>query len=213
MSARESCKWCTRPIATDADYESIAEGEGRHLCWSEFGNDPDCEGVDGAEDIITDLRAQLDAVTAERGALKGERYEIMAEAIARFAHWGQVRRNGAPYITHPEAVAKSVESRLRPIAWLHDVVEDTDYPIDALMAAGFPPYITTAVAALTKHGFVPYEDHVRAMLRCPDAVVVKRADIAHNLSDEPTARQREKYARALAILAPPPAIDETKGTT
>lgn len=96
MSARESCKWCARPIATDADYESIAEGEGRHLCWSEFGNDPDCEGVDGAEDIITNLRAQLAAVTAERDEARQERDQLGSDLLAA-ADRGETKPDESEY--------------------------------------------------------------------------------------------------------------------
>ena len=52
------------------------------------------------------------------------------------AHAGVRRLSGEPYIMHPVAVAKIVAEELRlganPIiaAFLHDVVEDTDYTID-----------------------------------------------------------------------------------
>ena len=59
-----------------------------------------------------------------------------AYALAREAHMEQRRKSGEPYIMHPVAVAKIVAEELRlganPIiaAFLHDVVEDTNYTIE-----------------------------------------------------------------------------------
>ena len=50
----------------------------------------------------------------------------LAEEIAREAHFGAVDKAGKPYIEHPERVAGRLEHpRLKVIAWLHDVVEDS----------------------------------------------------------------------------------------
>ena len=55
--------------------------------------------------------------------------------LARIAHAGQKRKSGEPYIFHPIAVADIVAGELmlgaNPViaAFLHDVVEDTDYTI------------------------------------------------------------------------------------
>lgn len=59
-----------------------------------------------------------------------------AYSLAREAHMSQRRKSGEPYIMHPVAVAKIVAEELRlganPIiaAFLHDVVEDTQYTIE-----------------------------------------------------------------------------------
>ena len=54
----------------------------------------------------------------------------IAKEIATNAHKGLFRRDGiTPYITHPEAVAASLEGEHPDViatAWLHDVLEDTD---------------------------------------------------------------------------------------
>ena len=59
-----------------------------------------------------------------------------AYQLAREAHKEQRRKSGEPYIMHPVAVARIVAEELRlganPIiaAFLHDVVEDTQYTIE-----------------------------------------------------------------------------------
>lgn len=56
--------------------------------------------------------------------------------LAREAHAAQKRKSGEPYIIHPIAVATIVAEELKlganPViaAFLHDVVEDTDYTMD-----------------------------------------------------------------------------------
>jgi (p)ppGpp synthase/HD superfamily hydrolase len=62
---------------------------------------------------------------------------------------GQKRTNGSSYIKHPARVAAKVEDRLKPIAWLHDVVEDTKVTMEDLRVEGFPTYILDAVDVLT----------------------------------------------------------------
>lgn len=64
-----------------------------------------------------------------------------AEAIAKQAHHGQKRNyGGAPYHTHPERVAALVAGLPGATdvdvaaAWLHDVLEDTDYPAEQIEA-------------------------------------------------------------------------------
>ena len=56
--------------------------------------------------------------------------------LANKAHDGQKRKSGEPYIIHPIAVATIVAEELmlgaNPViaAFLHDVVEDTDFTMD-----------------------------------------------------------------------------------
>lgn len=128
-----------------------------------------------------------------------------AEGLAQLAHAGQTRRGGAPYITHPMAVADLVSWRLHPIALLHDAVEDADNaPAVMAVLTLFPEYVVEAVLALTHS---PHEDYFATYLprvkANPDALVVKLADIASNLRDAPTARQKDKYSRAIAYLRAP----------
>lgn len=55
-----------------------------------------------------------------------ELYE-RAHAFAERKHSGQLRKDGLPYITHPETVAAAFDYSVEKIvAILHDVLEDTD---------------------------------------------------------------------------------------
>ena len=125
-----------------------------------------------------------------------------AQALAARAHAGQTRRGGTPYLEHPAAVAAKVPPVLRPIAWLHDVCEDSDLTPEDLRAAGLPEYVVLAVEAITKQSDEAYESYLERVLANPEAAAVKCADIDHNLGSQPKPESRAKYLRALPRLLP-----------
>ena len=119
-----------------------------------------------------------------------------AKNVAEAAHRGATRNDGkTPYFTHVEAVADAVEPRLKPIALLHDVVEDSDITIEDLKNAGFPPYVLEAVELLTHRNNEPNVSYWAKIAK------IKIADMKNNLSDSPGDRQREKYMKGLALFA------------
>ncbi|MDQ8205500.1 hypothetical protein [Pelagicoccus sp. SDUM812003] len=126
----------------------------------------------------------------------------LAERIARDAHAGQFRRDGErPYIVHPEAVASRVETpEEKAVAWLHDVIEDTELEATHLQEAGVPAPVLDAVALLSKRPGLSYEDYLKGVRQNPLARAVKIADMLSNLADDPTEKQIVKYARGLLIL-------------
>ncbi|MDD6109315.1 MAG: HD domain-containing protein, partial [Ruminococcus sp.] len=66
--------------------------------------------------------------------------------LAYDAHAGQVDKAGMPYIFHPYEVALQVQTEEEVCAaLLHDVVEDTDWTMEDLRAAGFPETVLEAV--------------------------------------------------------------------
>lgn len=131
--------------------------------------------------------------------------EELAESLARQHHAGQTDRSGVPYIAHVEAVAGSLHlttSRHRQVAWLHDIVEDTDVTLADLAAARFSPEVVRAVALLTHAPGQPRRGYIAAIAADPLARAVKQADNRHNLSrnfeltDEQTRKRLyEKYSR------------------
>jgi (p)ppGpp synthase/HD superfamily hydrolase len=146
----------------------------------------------------------------------GESNVALAEAIARWAHTGQVDKNGYDYIDHPRAVfyriyaddAEDYDGQI--VAWLHDVCEDTNTKPTAL-ANFFPPYIINAIAAITYRAFNLAETRDEYYVRVkanPIAHRVKLHDIAHNTSPkrmdkldaETRDRLKKKYAHALEVL-------------
>ena len=126
-----------------------------------------------------------------------------AEHYARYSHKGQKRRDGkTPYISHPEAVAQMVmnDDRVKAIAWLHDILEDTEDTEQDLLASGFPVDVVEAVKILTRTKDVPYEEYLKRIKKNDLARSVKVADMLHNLSDKPTEKQKERYTKGIEFL-------------
>jgi (p)ppGpp synthase/HD superfamily hydrolase len=124
----------------------------------------------------------------------------LAEEVATLSHNGQTRRGGDPYITHPARIAARVDDRLKPIAWLHDVVEDTTITIANLRTMGFPDYVVDAVNVLTHRKSDTNEVYWNRILTNKDAVAVKLEDIRDNLASNPSEYARQKYTKALALF-------------
>jgi (p)ppGpp synthase/HD superfamily hydrolase len=127
----------------------------------------------------------------------------VAEDLARKAHAGQFRKDGVtPYISHPAAVAKScVSKELECIAWLHDVLEDTNVTVERLREL-FDEEIVEAVICLTKKKDEAYLFYLLRVKENPSAKIVKMKDIQHNLSTLPEKNKtmRDKYELALWVL-------------
>lgn len=140
-------------------------------------------------------------------------------AAARFAeqsHRGVVRKyTGEPYINHPARVAGKVsyhplaEDSLVEAAWLHDVVEDCEVPIEVI-AVEFGDKVGKIVNELTNPskafpGWPRYKrkqidlDHIRGISK--EAKLIKIIDRMDNLRDYPTDNidawnfVRDKYFR------------------
>ena len=131
-----------------------------------------------------------------------------AIGIAVEAHRGQTDRAGAPYILHPLRMMFAVQTDAeRMAAVLHDVVEDTDWTLDALRERGFPEQVVAAVDNLTRREGESYEEFVRRAAMHPVARRVKVADLEDNMdvrrigsvSPEDTERLT-KYHRAWRLL-------------
>lgn len=152
----------------------------------------------------------------------------LAEHIAREAHAGQVDKADVPYIEHPIWVATHVAvrtPRTQAAALLHDVIEDTEWTVNDLLALDVHPIVVADVELLTKpqydrNGEVPDIDAYRAgICTSLSATVVKIADTLHNLDPnrgwgkQMKDRKRHEYhtnlmvygehlARALYVATP-----------
>ena len=70
--------------------------------------------------------------------------------VATEAHKGQTDKAGNDYILHPIYVAEQMETDAeKSVAYLHDVVEDTDVTFEHLRRMGFSDEIVDAVEAIT----------------------------------------------------------------
>lgn len=137
-----------------------------------------------------------------------------AMEIALRAHHGQVNKhNGEPYILHVMRVARSVRDKYNDpdftaVAWLHDVVEDTDTTLEYLFKVFWDePQIPQAVSRLTKTRGQSNDEYYRNILGNKLAVAVKLEDIHDNfrrnhlIEDEGTRlRMAAKYSLGMDIL-------------
>ena len=84
--------------------------------------------------------------------LKGRALTIKSLDIATEAHTGQYRRDEkTPYLIHPVAVAMRFNDPiLQSIAYLHDVIEDSDMTLGDLLKQDIPLIVVNAVNMLTK---------------------------------------------------------------
>lgn len=140
-------------------------------------------------------------------------------ASAEMAHYGQKRRSGEDYITHPKEVSAIVD-KLYPgddlaslVALLHDTLEDapslgtvkdTD-EMKTFIRGSIGDSIEAedvieAVERLTHEPGGDYSSYVQGLLDNKLALRVKLADMLHNLSASPSPKQVAKYAGAIKDL-------------
>ena len=129
--------------------------------------------------------------------ISAEELLALAKRIALTAHEGQVDKAGAPYWHHPAFVADHVTSpEAKVVAWLHDVVEDTEWSLDDLRTEGIWPEIVEGVDAITKRAGEAYESYLDRVKSNPFALAVKLADLTHNMDLSRIANPTEKdFAR------------------
>ena len=141
-----------------------------------------------------------------------------AEELAKKQFAGRTDKVGVDYFEgHLSSVAALVSSDVeKTVAYLHDILEDTDYPEEKLREE-FGDEITDAVILLThkeKMDEAGYLNYIRKLKASGNAlaIAVKIADLTNN-SDytrfgvsspddlQPKDRKRwEKYQKSLAIL-------------
>ena len=138
---------------------------------------------------------------------------IKAMRIAYDAHHGQTDKAGAPYIFHPARVSAGFTEEAKAcVAWLHDVIEDTELSIRDIRREGFGDTVCDALLLLTHDKSVPYMEYVKRIARDPVARAVKLADLTDNMDisrlSSVTQKDRErleKYRAAYAYLSKTPA--------
>lgn len=130
--------------------------------------------------------------------------------IATMAHDNQFDKAGQPYILHPLKVMhylKSDDEELMCIAVLHDVLEDSDVTYEDLLEAGMSYRVLVALNLLTKRKGVRYQDYMDDIASNKDAIVVKMADLRHNMDirrlkgvTDKDLERLAKYARSYEFL-------------
>ena len=131
-----------------------------------------------------------------------------AYKIAKKAHLGQVDKAGEDYIKHPEKVASFVKSdEEKAVAYLHDVIEDTELTLENLYEYDFSKEVIEAVDIITKKRGEDYQSYLNSVKKNKLARAVKLADLRHN-SDltrltkvtEKDIERKEKYQKAINFL-------------
>ncbi|MDD4911426.1 MAG: bifunctional (p)ppGpp synthetase/guanosine-3',5'-bis(diphosphate) 3'-pyrophosphohydrolase [Sideroxydans sp.] len=157
-------------------------------------------------------QADADALLQEVSAyLKSEDVAQIQAALdfSHTAHEGQLRQSGAPYVTHPIAVARiltplHLDTHAIIAALLHDVAEDTPVTIDQIGDL-FGKQVAELVDGLSKIDKLQFETKedaqaenfrkmLMAMARDVRVILIKLADRLHNMrtldsvSNEKSAR-------------------------
>ena len=132
-----------------------------------------------------------------------------AARIAAVAHQHQLDKAGEAYILHPlRLMARAQTDDERIVALLHDVVEDSDWTLEALAAEGFPPRIVDAIGCLTNREGESYDEFITRVLTNFLASRIKLLDIEDNmdmtrlgaLTDKDLERLRKYHAARQRLL-------------
>jgi len=160
-------------------------------------------------------------IAAHRRIFPAAGADLLRRAYAVADHWhaGQTRKSGAPYVTHPLAVAIllaeiGMDTTTLVAALLHDTVEDTGLTIGEVKAE-FGAEVAVLVDGVTKLDGSRWGDHAEAetfkkMIVAASidlrVLVIKLADRVHNLrtlAAHPRREKRERIARAsMELLVP-----------
>lgn len=136
------------------------------------------------------------------------KYSELAYKIAYKAHQGQVDKAGVDYIQHPIYIASLMDTdEEKAVAYLHDVVEDTNVTLSDLKSFGFNYEILDAVDVLTKRENDNYEEYILRVSKNELARKVKLVDLKHNsdlsrlknITDRDLQRYK-KYQRMIQFL-------------
>ncbi len=143
-----------------------------------------------------------------------------AYLLSEEAHEGQMRKSGEPYIIHPLSVAMllvelGMDTPSIVAALLHDVVEDTDVPLETIRKK-FGSEVSELVDGLTKLGAISFSsvaelqaENLRKMLLAMSndirVMIIKLCDRIHNmrtLDAVPPQKQLSTALETMEVYAP-----------
>jgi hypothetical protein len=135
----------------------------------------------------------------------------LAEDTARYYHAGQIDLAGCDYIEHLARVVDRVifcDDNVVAVAWLHDIVEDTECTLDDLYGLGFNEVVIAGVEAMTQREGEPLESYWTRVCNNREAFIVKlHGDMPDNndpkrrtLNLGRTVKIGTKYATAIEFF-------------
>ena len=138
---------------------------------------------------------------------------------ARMAHVGQSRRDGSEYFSHPSEV-RNITAKFYPkdrvaqlAALLHDSLEDApgstvssteemeEFIRGSIQDPAAGDEVIRVVRALTHEKGGDYLSYVVDLMGDEPTLRVKLSDMVHNLTDNPSPKQKAKYKSALDAIA------------
>jgi len=136
--------------------------------------------------------------------------------LAEYLHKNQVDKLGRPYIDHPKRVMNDIIAQgyaewVGQAAVLHDVLEDCEVTINALLEMGYDQNVVRAVEALTRWPGLSNQEYYSNIQTNEVWRQIKLADIRDNtdpqrmneLPWQSRNRLKNKYATALNSLSSP----------
>jgi (p)ppGpp synthase/HD superfamily hydrolase len=134
---------------------------------------------------------------------------IIRDAIGLVSRKHKSQKYGSqPYFYHLHGVAEKVRVLFKgttveqTVAYLHDVIEDTDVTYEYLVAQ-FGHEVADPVRLLTRTDDQEYDEYLEALISDPVAKKVKLADALFNLEHsvaEGSRKRIKKYSDAIARL-------------
>jgi (p)ppGpp synthase/HD superfamily hydrolase len=127
------------------------------------------------------------------------------KSIATMAHSGQIRKySGEPYVNHCERVSREVDSDIeKAAALLHDVLEDTNTTVMALLEHDIPDEVIQIVKIVTRNKEKEnYYEFIMRIIesRNKSAMRIKMADLQDNMSDLEEGCLKDKYRLANELI-------------
>lgn len=134
----------------------------------------------------------------------------LAIAITADAFKDTLDKGGQPYILHCLEVMNNTEGDedTKCAAVMHDLIEDTDWTLGQLKAAGFSDKTIGLLYLLTHLKETPYDEYIKAISVNAEATRIKLRDLEHNSNITRLKGLRkkdfdrlEKYHRAYIYLS------------
>ena len=138
---------------------------------------------------------------------------------ARMAHVGQTRRDGSEYFSHPSEV-RNITAKFYPkdrvaqlAALLHDSLEDApgstvsseeemeEFIRGSIQDPAAGDEVIRVVRALTHEKGGDYLSYVVDLVGDVPTLRVKLSDMVHNLTDNPSPKQKAKYKSAIDAIS------------